>query len=187
MGRCSGCTARCTSPTIRASTKNTTSRPATWASAASIPSTPALRRWSAGTNGIPEARAPRRAGRRADPVLSDRDRLVSRIGRRRTAQHQHNAWGTIQRSHAIANGVYVARSIASGHEGPAGDGLRVLGRLVSSPTRSGPHAGQSRRRRRDPGRGMRPGAHRSTCAATGPSCATGGSTPTARSPRRVID
>jgi N-carbamoylputrescine amidase len=43
------------------------------------------------------------------------------------AQHQHAAWETIQRSHAIANGVYVAAVNRVGHEGPAGDGLQFWG------------------------------------------------------------
>jgi N-carbamoylputrescine amidase len=43
------------------------------------------------------------------------------------AQHQQNAWETIQRSHAIANGVYVASVNRIGHEGPAGDGLQFWG------------------------------------------------------------
>jgi N-carbamoylputrescine amidase len=42
-----------------------------------------------------------------------------------TAQHQ--AWETIQRSHAIANGVYVASVNRVGHEGPAGGGLEFWG------------------------------------------------------------
>lgn len=43
------------------------------------------------------------------------------------AQHQQNAWETIQRSHAIANGVYVASVNRIGHEGPVGDGLQFWG------------------------------------------------------------
>lgn len=42
-----------------------------------------------------------------------------------TAQHQ--AWETIQRSHAIANGVYVAAVNRVGHEGPANGGLEFWG------------------------------------------------------------
>ncbi len=40
------------------------------------------------------------------------------------AETQHNAWETIQRSHAIANGVYVA---AVNRVGIEGDGLRFWG------------------------------------------------------------
>ena len=42
--------------------------------------------------------------------------------------HQHNAWETIQRSHAIANGCYVAVTNRIGLERPAGgDGLEFWG------------------------------------------------------------
>ena len=40
---------------------------------------------------------------------------------------QLDAWQTIQRSHAIANGVYVAAVNRTGFEGPAGDGLEFWG------------------------------------------------------------
>jgi N-carbamoylputrescine amidase len=40
---------------------------------------------------------------------------------------QTNAWETIQRSHAIANGVYVAAVNRVGHEGPSGAGLEFWG------------------------------------------------------------
>src|SRR5450432_3764653 len=40
---------------------------------------------------------------------------------------QHNAWETIQRAHAIANGVYVAAANRVGYEGPEGDGLQFWG------------------------------------------------------------
>jgi N-carbamoylputrescine amidase len=40
---------------------------------------------------------------------------------------QASAWQTIQRSHAIANGVYVAAVNRVGHEGPAGGGLEFWG------------------------------------------------------------
>ncbi len=48
---------------------------------------------------------------------------------REKAEHgtaQHSAWETIQRSHAIANGVYVAAVNRVGHEGPADGGLGGL-------------------------------------------------------------
>ena len=41
---------------------------------------------------------------------------------------QHDAWRTIQRSHAIANGVYVAAINRTGHEGPADGGIEFWGR-----------------------------------------------------------
>jgi N-carbamoylputrescine amidase len=40
---------------------------------------------------------------------------------------QHSAWETIQRSHAIANGVYVAAVNRVGHEGPVDGGLEFWG------------------------------------------------------------
>jgi N-carbamoylputrescine amidase len=47
---------------------------------------------------------------------------------------QCDAWRTIQRSHAIANGVYVAAVNRVGHEGPAGGGLEFWGSsFVSDP------------------------------------------------------
>jgi N-carbamoylputrescine amidase len=49
-----------------------------------------------------------------------------------TAQHQ--AWELIQRSHAIANGVYVGAINRVGHEGPADGGLEFWGAsFVSDP------------------------------------------------------
>lgn len=40
---------------------------------------------------------------------------------------QVNAWQTIQRSHAIANGVYVASANRIGHEGPRDGGIEFFG------------------------------------------------------------
>lgn len=40
---------------------------------------------------------------------------------------QHNAWETIQRSHAVANGCYVAVPNRIGHEKLAGDGIEFWG------------------------------------------------------------
>jgi len=40
---------------------------------------------------------------------------------------QYDAWVTIQRAHAIANGMYVAAVNRVGHEGPAGGGLEFFG------------------------------------------------------------
>ncbi len=40
---------------------------------------------------------------------------------------QYDAWRTIQRAHAIANGVYVAAVNRVGYEGPAGHGLEFWG------------------------------------------------------------
>ena len=48
---------------------------------------------------------------------------------------QHTAWQTIQRSHAIANGCYVATINRTGHENPAGgDGLEFWGQsFIAAP------------------------------------------------------
>jgi N-carbamoylputrescine amidase len=49
---------------------------------------------------------------------------------REKAEHgaaQSSAWQTIQRAHAIANGVYVAATNRVGHEGPADGGLEFWG------------------------------------------------------------
>jgi N-carbamoylputrescine amidase len=47
---------------------------------------------------------------------------------------QHQAWETMQRAHAIGNGVYVAAVNRVGHEGPAGGGLEFWGAsFVSDP------------------------------------------------------
>src|SRR5438128_413666 len=49
-------------------------------------------------------------------------------------QAQHDAWELMQRSHAIANGLYVAAVNRVGHEGPAGGGLEFWGAsFVSDP------------------------------------------------------
>jgi len=45
---------------------------------------------------------------------------------------QHQAWETMQRSHAIANGVYVAAVNRVGHEGPADAGLDFWGASFAS-------------------------------------------------------
>jgi N-carbamoylputrescine amidase len=42
-------------------------------------------------------------------------------------ERQHNAWETIQRAHAIANGCYVAVPNRIGHEQLAGDGIEFWG------------------------------------------------------------
>ena len=50
------------------------------------------------------------------------------------ADTQRDAWETIQRSHAIANGVYVAAVNRVGYEGAAGDGIQFWGgSFVSDP------------------------------------------------------
>ena len=68
---------------------------------------------------VSRRRPPGGAGRCADSVLSHGHRMAS-LRRGRSTAPQHNAWRTIQRSHAIANGVYVAAVNRVGHEGPPG-------------------------------------------------------------------
>jgi N-carbamoylputrescine amidase len=47
---------------------------------------------------------------------------------------QHEAWELIQRSHAVANGLYVAAVNRVGHEGPPSQGLEFWGgSFVSDP------------------------------------------------------
>ncbi len=50
-------------------------------------------------------------------------------------KRQHSAWETIQRSHAIANGCYVAAPNRTGHEAPSGgDGIEFWGQsFVADP------------------------------------------------------
>ena len=51
-------------------------------------------------------------------------------------ESQHSAWQTIQRSHAISNGCYVAAVNRTGHENPAGgDGIEFWGQsFVAAPS-----------------------------------------------------
>ena len=47
---------------------------------------------------------------------------------------QHSAWETIQRGHAVANGLYVAVANRVGHEGPADGGIKFWGQsFISDP------------------------------------------------------
>jgi N-carbamoylputrescine amidase len=47
--------------------------------------------------------------------------------KRQYGAQQHDAWRTVQRGHAIANGIYVAAVNRVGHEGPAEGGLEFFG------------------------------------------------------------
>jgi N-carbamoylputrescine amidase len=47
--------------------------------------------------------------------------------KKKLGERQHNAWETIQRSHAIANGCYVAVANRIGHEKLAGKGIEFWG------------------------------------------------------------
>ena len=95
-------------------------------------------------------------------------------------QAQVDAWKTMQRAHAIANGVYVASPNRIGHEDePGTDGITFFGHsFIADPFgRYLAEAGENEeiliasaiRRSSNPS------------AATGPSCATAASMPTARS------
>ena len=72
---------------------------------------------------------------------------------------QLDAWRTIQRAHAIANGIYVAAVNRVGYEGPAENGLEFWGSsFVADPFRSGDLAGFPGQGRNSGG-GVRPRPH----------------------------
>ncbi len=73
---------------------------------------------------------------------------------------QHAAWETVQRSHAIANGVYVVAVNRVGHEGEAVGRDRVLGRELRVRSRRDHRAEGVPRPRGDPRRPLRPAADR---------------------------
>ena len=117
--------ARCISPTIRSTTKSFISRRAIWAFPVFKRATPRSRCSSAGTSGFPKGRGL--------AALSGAQILFypTAIGwipnePRVVAQNQRNAWELIQRSHAIANGVFVASVNRVGSEGQD----QVLGQLL---------------------------------------------------------
>ena len=77
------------------------------------------------------ARASRRCAGADVLFYPDRDRLAPVARRPSTARRSVDAWQTIQRAHAIANGVYVAAVNRVGPRERAGGGRhRVLGRVV---------------------------------------------------------
>ncbi len=76
---------------------------------------------------VSRSRAADGAAGRGDPVLPDRHRLASAREEASYGERQHDAWETIQRSHAIANGCYVAVPNRVGHEKLAGDGIEFWG------------------------------------------------------------
>ena len=139
----SASTARCTSPTIRSTSKSSTSRRAISASAASTRASAASARWSAGTSGI--RKRARLAALGGAHVLF----YPTAIGwhpaeKAQYGAAQHDAWRTIQRAHAIANGVYVAAVNRVGFEGPPEHGLEFWGGIVR---RRSVRPGARRRRR----------------------------------------
>ena len=124
-----------------------------------------------------------------------RRRLAGILTRRREfGEAQYDAWQTIQRAHAIANGVYVAVVNRVGFENGrhsrqqgAGQRAGVLGRVVHRRSvRPRDRAGIARQGR-DSDRRSRSARSSKTFAATGHSCATAGSIATRRSPAGMID
>ena len=75
---------------------------------------------------VPRGRPPDGHERRADPVLPHRHRLAPAEKAEHGAQQQ-SAWETIQRSHAIANGVFVCAVNRVGHEGDRPAGIEFWG------------------------------------------------------------
>ena len=128
--RRSGCTARCTSRTTRSTTRSSTSRPATSASARSrrgprrIGTLVCWDQWFPEAARLDGARAARRSS-------STRPRSAGSSTRATAVDTaQHDAWETVQRAHAIANGVFVAAANRVGRE----DGVRFWGQsFVADP------------------------------------------------------
>ncbi len=90
---------------------------------------------------------------------------------------QHSAWETIQRAHAIANGVYVIAVNRVGNEGQT----ELLGAVLRLRSVR-PHRRQGvARQGRNADRRVRPREGRGDASATGRSCAIAASMPTVRS------
>ena len=118
---------------IPCTSRSTTSRRAIKVTDVSTRVTGALACWFAGTSGIPKER--RLTALQGAKVLF----YPTAIGwhpseKAQYGAAQHDAWRTIQRAHAIANGVYVAAVNRVGHEGPSEGGLEFWGSsFVSDP------------------------------------------------------
>ena len=85
---------------------------------------------------------------RGNPVLSDRHRLAS-PRKEKIRRRQHDAWETIQRSHAVANGCYVAVANRIGHEKLGAATALNSGDKVSwpaPPAKSSPKPARTRRK-----------------------------------------
>ena len=84
---------------------------------------------------VSRSRAPHSIIRRRDHFLPHRHRLAS-IRKGLEGKTQHDAWQTIQRSHAIANGCFVAAVNRIGHEAPVGgEGIEFWGQsFVTAPS-----------------------------------------------------
>ena len=172
------------------STRSSTSRPATSASARSTPRCGRIGTLVCWDQWYPEAaRLTALRGRRR-ALLPDGDRLApAREGRvRRRAGATPGR--PIQRAHAIANGVYVAAVNRVGHEaGRRGGAASSSGAasFVADPFGVDPRRGVARPRRRSLIVDVRSRGTRRRSAATGRSCATAASTPTAPITRRFLD
>ena len=111
-------TARCTFPTIRTTTKNSTSRRATSTSPRIAPPMRRSARWYAGTSGFPRRRGWSRW--RARRSFSIRPRSAGSAAKSsRCAAASSRPGRPIQRGHAIANGMFVAVANRVGAEGTA--------------------------------------------------------------------
>ena len=135
---------------------------------------------------VSRGRAPDRAARRDRAFLSHGDRLASG-GEGRVRRGQHDAWRTIQRAHAIANGVYVAVVNRVGFETGNIRGKSTPGQDWNSgalvPLRSlRPRLAEASHDREEILMGDVDLKLWKRSAATGPFCATAASTPTPPSP-----
>ena len=157
--RCSACTARCTSRTIRSTTRSTTSRPATWASAASTRVSAASAALVCWDQWYPEAARLAALGGAQMLFYPDGHRLAP-AEKAEYGAAQHDAWRTIQRSHAIANGVYVAAVNRVGYEGPPEHGLEFWGGSFVADPFGVVLAEALARQGRNPDRRVRPAPHR---------------------------
>ena len=124
--RCSACIGKCTFPTTHCSTKNSISRPAISAFKAWQTRYAKIGVLICWDQWYPEG-ARLTALQGAQILFFPPQSAGIRARRRNTEQAQHDAWETIQRSHAIANGCYVAVPNRVGHEKLAGRGIEFWG------------------------------------------------------------
>ena len=133
MDRCSGNTARCTFPTIRSTTKSFISLPAISAFRISTRKFGRIGVLVCWDQWYPEgARLASLAG--ADIIFYPTAIGWHPAEKQEFGAAQLDAWRTIQRSHAIANGVFVAAVNRVGFEGTPASGLEFWGHsFVSDP------------------------------------------------------
>jgi len=112
---------------IPRTTRSSISPPEIWDSACSIPRSARSGRWSAGTSGIRKARATALQG--ANILLYPTAIGWHPAEKEKYGEQQLDAWKTMQRSHAIANGCWVAAVNRVGLErlGGQGDGIQFWG------------------------------------------------------------